>query len=53
MYLANVDFFGAIKEGAILINIARGALIEDAESQEQGLRYVGPAKGGGKSRRRF
>ncbi len=28
---ANVDFFGAIKEGAILINIARGALIEDAE----------------------
>ena len=28
-------------------------LIEDAESQEQGLRYVGPAKGGGKSRKRF
>ena len=28
---ASTDFFGAIKEGAILINIARGALIEDAE----------------------
>ena len=28
---AGADFFGAVKEGAILINIARGALIEDAE----------------------
>ena len=28
---AGSDFFGAVKQGAILINIARGALIEDTE----------------------
>ena len=28
--MADAAFFGAVKEGAILVNIARGALIDDA-----------------------
>ncbi len=28
--LANAEFFGSLKDGAVLINIARGALIDDA-----------------------
>jgi phosphoglycerate dehydrogenase-like enzyme len=35
-YLANDAFFGALKKGAILINIGRGALV-DAEALKRGL----------------
>ena len=41
-YMANDKFFAAMKEGSILINIARGALIDDAALQ-RGLAQNKPA----------
>ena len=41
-HMANDAFFGAMKEGSILINIARGALIDDAALQ-RGLASNKPA----------
>lgn len=41
-HIANEDFFGRLKKGAILINIGRGALV-DAEALRHGLERDQPA----------